>query len=252
MQQQSLPTAGNGKSVLHTRLTCGRKKPGGFVNTSDFARTYRVGVVEDFESQLKGLQTIIDESDGMVFAAGGGTVDELLAISTDLDVVVLDLRLADRSSPADNAAKLHSHNINVLAFTSADHPDLVRSAISAGVAGVLRKSARNSELVEAIRLVADGRTVATMDWAAAIDGDPHLAAVDLSPRQREVLELYASGEPAARVASITGLSIETVNAYLARIRRKYADAGRPAPTKTDLYKRALEDGWLPIPRLFRR
>jgi DNA-binding NarL/FixJ family response regulator len=67
-----------------------------------------------------------------------------------------------------------------------------------------------------------------------------------------VLELYASGEPAYRVASLTGLSTETVNVYLSRIRRKYADAGRPAPTKTDLYKRALEDGWLPIPRLFRR
>lgn len=225
---------------------------GGCVNTSDSARTYRVGVVEDFESQLTGLQTIIDESDGMVFAAGAATVDELLAQSTDLDVVVLDLRLDDRSRPQDNADKLHSHGINVLVFTTADYPDLVRGAISAGVAGVMRKSARNTELVEAIRLAAEGRTVATTDWAAAIDADPDLGDVDLSPRQREVLELYASGEPAARVASITGLSIETVNAYLTRIRRKYADAGRPAPTKTDLYKRALEDGWLPMPRLFRR
>jgi len=222
------------------------------VSISDSGRSYRVGVVEDFESQLKGLQTIIEEADGMTFAAGAATVSELLDITTDLDVVVLDLRLEDSSSPQSNAEQLHAHNINVLVFTTADYPDLVRSAIAAGVAGVMRKSARNGELVEAIRLAAQGQTVATMDWAAAIDADPDLATVDLSPRQREVLELYASGEPAARVASITGLSIETVNAYLSRIRRKYADAGRPAPTKTDLYKRALEDGWLPIPRLFRR
>lgn len=222
------------------------------MSISDSGRSYRVGVVEDFESQLKGLQTIIEEADGMTFVAGAATVKELLAVSTDLDVVVLDLRLEDGSSPQANAEKLHAHHINVLVFTTADYPDLVRSAIAAGVAGVMRKSARNRELVEAIRLAAQGRTVATMDWAAAIDADPDLATVDLSPRQREVLELYASGEPAARVASITGLSIETVNAYLSRIRRKYADAGRPAPTKTDLYKRALEDGWLPIPRLFRR
>ncbi|MFJ7624450.1 DNA-binding response regulator, partial [Rhodococcus erythropolis] len=40
---------------------------------------------------------------------------------------------------------------------------------------------------------------------------------------------------------------QTVNDYLQRIRQKYAAAGRPAPTKTDLYKRAVEDGVLPIP-----
>ncbi|WP_020107865.1 DNA-binding response regulator [Nocardia sp. 348MFTsu5.1] len=222
------------------------------MNTSSFEPAYRVGVVEHFESLLKGLQTVIEESDGMVFAAGGATVDDLLAETSDLDVALLNLRLDDKSCPAHNAQKLHAHNISVLAFTTGDHPELVRSAIAAGVAGVLRKSARNSEVVEAIRLAAEGRTVATMDWATAIDADLNLAAVELSPRQREVLVLYASGEPAGRVASITGLSIETVNAYLTRIRRKYADAGRPAPTKTDLYKRALEDGWLPIPPLYQR
>lgn len=213
---------------------------------------YRIGVVEDFESQLKGIEAVIDEADGLTLVAGAATVDALLAINTDLDLVVLDLRLDDGSSPKANAEQLHALGIKVLVFTTADYPDLVRSAISAGVSGVIRKSARNTELVEAIRQAAAGHTVATMDWAAAIDADPDIATVDLSPRQREILELYAAGEPAARVGEITGLSIETVNAYLSRIRRKYADAGRPAPTKTELYKRALEDGWLPIPRLFRR
>jgi DNA-binding NarL/FixJ family response regulator len=91
-----------------------------------------------------------------------------------------------------------------------------------------------------------------MEWATAIDSDPNLAAVELSPRQLQILELYAAGEPATRVASITGLSPETVNSYVTRVKRKYAEAGRPAHTKNDLYKRALEDGWLPIPRRFRR
>ncbi len=83
----------------------------------------------------------------------------------------------------------------------------------------------------------------TTEWAAAIDGgDPGLDEVGLSPRQLEVLELYASGEKADRVARLTGLAPQTVNDYLQRIRQKYAAVGRPAPTKTDLYKRAVEDG----------
>ena len=67
-----------------------------------------------------------------------------------------------------------------------------------------------------------------------------------------MLGLYASGESAARVASLTNLSTDTVNDYLGRIRQKYAEVGRPASTKTDLYRRALEDGWLPFPRRRRK
>ena len=56
------------------------------------------------------------------------------------------------------------------------------------------------------------------------------------------------GEPAKRVASLTGLSVETVNDYLSRIRTKYAQAGRPTFSKVDLVLRALEDGLIPGPR----
>jgi DNA-binding NarL/FixJ family response regulator len=115
------------------------------------------------------------------------------------------------------------------------------------VLGVVRKSEDVPTVVAAVRRAAGGEQVVTTDWAAAIDGDPQLSHVGLSPRQEEVLTLYASGEKASRVARLTGLSEQTVNDYLGRIRQKYADAGRPAPTKTDLYKRAVEDGWLPVP-----
>lgn len=186
--------------------------------------------------------------------ASAGTVAELLADpecqpadDAGLDLVVLDLRLPDGSAPEENVRSLHDRGIEVLVFTGADNAFLVRSAARAGVLGVVRKSEDVPTVVAAIRRASSGGQVVTTDWAAAIDGDPELSHVGLSPRQEEVLTLYASGEKASRVARVTGLSEQTVNDYLGRIRQKYADAGRPAPTKTDLYKRAVEDGWLPVP-----
>ena len=82
----------------------------------------------------------------------------------------------------------------------------------------------------------------------SIDGDPSIESVGLSPRQRQVLELYASGESTTRVARIAGLKESTVTDYVRRIRVRYAEAGRPAPTRMELYKRALEDGYLPLQR----
>lgn len=209
----------------------------------------RIGLVEDHESVALGLKSmLVDESD-LDLVAMAATVGELLDLGEALDLVVLDLRLGDGSSPRSNVEMLHAAGTRVLVYTGAENAFLVRSAARAGVLGVVRKSAPAATIVSAIRRAADGGQVVTTDWAAAIDGDPHLPDVGLSPRQREVLALYASGEKAARVAHLTGLSEQTVNDYLVRIRTKYAEAGRPAPTKTDLYKRAVEDGWLPMPEL---
>ncbi|WP_425297431.1 response regulator [Nocardia abscessus] len=210
----------------------------------------RIGLVEDHESVAIGLAAMLARETDLDLVLTAGTVPELLAAAVGapkLDLVVLDLRLADGSSPEDNVRALRGRGIEVLVFTGADNAFLVRSAARAGVLGVVRKSEDVPTVVAAVRRAAGGQQVVTTDWAAAIDGDPQLSSVGLSPRQEEVLMLYASGEKASRVARLTGLSEQTVNDYLGRIRQKYADAGRPAPTKTDLYKRAVEDGWLPVP-----
>ncbi|WP_084352104.1 helix-turn-helix transcriptional regulator [Millisia brevis] len=195
---------------------------------------------------------LADEPD-LHLAAHAPTVDGLLEQSTTLSLVILDLRLEDGSSPTSNVGQLRALGIPVLVFTGGEDPYLVRLAASAGVLGVLRKSQPNAAVVSAIRMAVRGEGIITTEWAAAIDSDPGLDAVGLSPRQREVLELYASGETTSRVARLTGLQENTVIDYVRRIRLRYAEAGRPAPTRTELYKRALEDGYLPVPRRsFRR
>lgn len=217
--------------------------------TSDVLR--RIGLIEDHESVAMGLKAMLGPEPDLELILTAETVPDLLAREPVLDLVVLDLRLADGSSPASNVRALRESGYETLVFTGAENPYLVRSAAQAGVLGVVRKSAPATTVVEAVRRAASGQQVITTDWAAAIDADPQLSDVGLSPRQEEILTLYGSGEKASRVARLTGLSEQTVNDYLARIRQKYADAGRPAPTKTDLYKRAVEDGWLPVPQAHR-
>lgn len=207
----------------------------------------QIGVVEDHSAVILGLKAMLTDHPNVEVAATAPTVTDLLNQQIPLDFVLLDLRLADGSSPTANVERLRAAGLEALVFTGAENPYLVRLAAKAGVLGVIRKSAPTKQVVDAIAAAADGALVATTEWAAAIDGDPDLGDVGLSPRQQDVLTLYASGEKAERVARMTGLTPHTVNDYLARIRIKYADAGRPARTKTDLYKRAVEDGWLPVP-----
>jgi DNA-binding NarL/FixJ family response regulator len=208
------------------------------------ARAIRIALVEDHAVVTIGFAEVIAGVDDITLVASATSLRELQATSCDLDLVVLDLRLDDSSSPADNVASIRASGIEVLVLTSGEDARLVREAARAGARGIIRKSEPVPVLLDAIRRAAAGETIVTTDWAAAIDADVALPDAGLSPREREILALYASGEKAQTVAAITGLSSGTISDYIGRIRTKYARVGRSAQTKVDLHVRAIEDGLL--------
>jgi len=210
-------------------------------------RVFRLAHVDDHETVQVGLASLVSTVENLRLMVSARTVAEVLPHLPHVDLVILDLRLSDGSSIAENLAALHAHGAHVIAFTGADNPADLRAASRAGVLGIVRKSEPREIVVDAIQRAAKGEGVATTEWAAALDSDPHLASAGLSPKEREVLALYAAGDKSTTVAARAGLSTGTVAEYVRRIRFKYAVAGRPAHTKIDLYKRAVEDGILPAP-----
>lgn len=202
----------------------------------------RIALVEDHALIAIGFRDLVAQEADLDLAGMVETVADLDGIEGDLDLVVLDLRLADGSSPADNVRAVHERGAHVLVYTGAEDRRLIQSAAKSGALGLIRKSSDPETLLSAIRTAAAGKEVFGADWAAAIDADDDLTDAKLSAREREILSLYASGETAASVAIHLSVSRDTVADYVSRIRRKYADAGRPALSRVDLYKRAVEDG----------
>ena len=203
-----------------------------------------IALVEDHALIAIGFRDLLATADDLELVGMVESVAELDALDRDVDLVVLDLRLSDGSRPEENVDAIHARGAHVLIYTGAEDRRLIQSAARSGALGLIRKSVSPAVLLDAIRTAADGREVFGTDWAAAIDADDVLRDAKLSAREQEALSLYASGETAAAVAETTGLSRETVADYVSRIRRKYAEAGRPAHSRIDLYKRALEDGIL--------
>lgn len=64
----------------------------------------------------------------------------------------------------------------------------------------------------------------------------------LSLREIEVLLAWLAADSKAQAADALFISPSTVNTHLTRIRAKYADAGRPARSKANLFARAVQDG----------
>jgi len=206
----------------------------------------RVGVVDDHESVRLGLMAACMR-EGYQFIEEGENVADLIARLKDreCDVVVLDLSLGDGVSITDNVKNIQATGAGVLIHSIADRAAGIREALAAGAAGVIPKSAATAAVMAAIKVVARGEVLNNLEWASAIDADTEFAKAQLGRRERDVLNLYASGLPLRMVAEQLGIAPSTVREYLDRIRVKYVEVGRPAPTKVDLLRRAVEDGILP-------
>ena len=206
----------------------------------------RVAVVDDHESVRLGLKAAFIE-DGYDFVIAASNVDELIEglAGREVDVTVLDLSLGDGSSVTENVKRVQAAGSAVLVHSIADRVALVREALAAGAAGVIPKSSATKTVLAAAATVARGDVLNNLEWATAIDADRDFAKAQLGRREREILHLYASGLPLKLAAEQLGIGYSTAREYLDRIRVKYIEVGRPAPTKVDLLRRAVEDGILP-------
>jgi DNA-binding NarL/FixJ family response regulator len=204
-----------------------------------------VAVVDDHDAIRFAFKAACVEY-GFDFCASAGSVNELLEANPNMgcDVVVMDLSLADGSIVAENVTKLLKTGAQVVVFSIADKQNLVRAALKAGAATLVPKAQSMDDLAASIRLVAAGVYVNTLQTAAAIDSDIEFKDAALSPREREVLSLYASGFALKQVAAELDIKISTAKEHIDRVRTKYSTVGRTASTKTELLVRAIEDGIL--------
>jgi DNA-binding NarL/FixJ family response regulator len=208
-----------------------------------------VAAVDDHPIILDSVAgwVMADERDIRVVATAA-TVDALLAgPGRRADVVLLDLDLGDGTTVEGNVAAILAAGPAVLVLSASDRPLAVRAAMRAGARGYALKNEQADQIRSAIREVAAGRDWITPRLAYIFATDDAADGPTLSHQERRALQLYATGLPMKSVARKMAISEETVKQYLGRVREKYALAGRAAPTKVELYYRAVEDGHLPPP-----
>ncbi len=133
------------------------------------------------------------------------------------DVVVLDIGMPLLNGlEAGKQLKQMHRDIRIIFLTEHEDADLATEAIRAGASGYLLKTSAASELTKAIQKALKGETYVTPSVERGIEElfirDPEAKHVskELTPRQREVLQLLAEGRPMKEVAYILKVSSRTV------------------------------------------
>lgn len=196
----------------------------------------RVALVDDHHLIRQGLRLVLQGDPG--FEIVGEAADHASAIDLVVaerpDVLLLDLTFPEGDAlPLLRALRDRQPSLRVIVLTMHSDPETVRQALAAGAAGYMVKGAQSRELSEAIRAVARGDRYLHSSVTNTVieDSVRWFEAGTMSPREREVLSLLASGHSPAQIGRTLDISIHTVRRHLANVSDKLGVKGMNALTR---------------------
>jgi len=186
-----------------------------------------------FRDGLKALLASVTDAEVVGEAATGAEVVER-ALELQPDVVVMDLHMPELNGiEATRRVIESSPHVGVLVLTMVEDDDAVFATMRAGAHGYLLKGSSQAEILHAIRAVGSGEAVfgpaiahRLIEYFSASPSGPPQAFPELTPREREVLELIAQGESNAAIARRLVISQKTVRNHVSNVFNKLRVADR--------------------------
>jgi DNA-binding NarL/FixJ family response regulator len=193
----------------------------------------RVVIVDDDDLMRAGLKAVLssDETIDVVGEAedGRAALDE--ARLRRPDVVLMDVRMPNLDGiAATRELVAASPDVKVVIVTTFEDDEYIFGALNAGASGFLLKRTKPEELIAAIHAVADGDSLLSPSVTRRVidrmaQQPPPEAAFDrriddLTPREREVLELIARGLSNSEIVTELVIEESTVKTHVKRILMK--------------------------------
>ena len=191
----------------------------------------KILVVDDHALVREGLCQVlkgIDPQVEVLSAAHCARAFELAALHPDLDLVLLDYHLPDMNGLAALAMFRKEHpELPVILLSGSVDPRMMRQVMERGAAGFVTKAALSDELLSAVRQVLAGNVYVPPELRLAPDGTPQEqagadpAALQLTPRQEDVLYLLLDGRSNKDISQTLQLSDETTKNHVSGILRVF-------------------------------
>jgi DNA-binding NarL/FixJ family response regulator len=200
----------------------------------------RVVLVDDHGLFRAGVRGELGDAVEIVGEAGSVAEAVPMIRELDPDVVLLDVHLPDGGGEAVIAGVSQERpGVKFLALSVSDAAEDVIGVIRAGARGYVTKTISGDELTSAVTRVADGDAVFSPRLAGFVldafrEGDrvgDDAELNELTPREREVLQLIARGYRYKEIAARLHLSVKTVEAHVSSVLRKLQLSSRHELTR---------------------
>jgi DNA-binding NarL/FixJ family response regulator len=187
----------------------------------------RVMAADDHPIVRAGLAAVIGEEPDLEFVGQAANGLEAVALyrAEQPDVVLMDLRMPLLGGvEAIRAIRAEFPLARIIALTTYEGDTDIHHALEAGAVGYLLKDMLPTAVVDAVRVVYRGQRMIPPAVAGRLA--EYTPRVDLTPREREVLEYVARGYSNNDIARAIGRTDETVKIHLKRVFEKLGVAGR--------------------------
>lgn len=177
----------------------------------------RVLLADDHRLIRDAFSRLLESDCEVVGAVADGRAAVVEAVRLQPDIVILDVAMPLLNG-LDAARQLHRDlpDARIIFLTMSEDPDLAAEAFRVGAAGYLLKNSAGSELLLAVREVSQGRSYITPLMTRGLvnnllaPSEPIGRPVELSARQREVLQLLAEGHTMKEIARALNITPRTV------------------------------------------
>jgi DNA-binding NarL/FixJ family response regulator len=191
----------------------------------------RILVADDHEIVRRGLVSLIKSQPTWEVCAEADNGRQAVELAKQLRpaIVILDIGMPTLNGLEATRQILHDNpKIRVLILTITDTDQAVRAVLDAGARGFLLKSDAARDLVSAIDALQYNKTFFTARVAEMVlsgyrgtsSTSKKNLTPDLTPREREVVQLLAEGKSTKEVASQLNLSVKTAETHRSNIMRK--------------------------------
>jgi DNA-binding NarL/FixJ family response regulator len=190
----------------------------------------RVLIADDHPVVRAGVRAFLEDEPDMLVVGEASNACQAVALAQELrpDVAVLDISMPGHGLDATRQIRSTCPATHVLILTFHAEELFLILALRAGAAGYVLKSTVDTELVSAIRVVAEGGAfldpsgakMLVEDYQARLGTGAKDATNPLSEREREVVKLLALGYTASKASEVLTLSVRSVETYRTRIMEK--------------------------------
>lgn len=188
----------------------------------------RVLIADDHAILRKGLIEILSESFPALeyFEASNGLEAIQLSRKENFDLILLDISMPGRNG-LDTLKQIRTdgNNAKILILSVQPEDQYAIRVLKAGASGFLNKDSAPEELLNAVRIVMNGKKYISESIAEKLAQslsspfDKPLYEY-LSDRELQVLQLIASGKTVSSIATELSLTVNTISTYRARILEK--------------------------------
>lgn len=208
----------------------------------------RIAILDDHEVLLDSLASwiAINASDFDLVLSASTWLQLVHSDNFPTDLVLLDFQLKEPISIEARVRTCRAAGAKVVVLSALDARESRDRALAAGAAAFLSKSLPMREVMDALRSVmgVDAASAPPRDWRPLPVGATQQSRPKLSAGEAQAFRLYVAGLSTSEVAVSMSVQYETAKTYLRRVREKYAKVNRPASKKSELMRRAAEDGYL--------